>query len=319
MTGCVWLTDTSELVRILKDKGVSRVALQFPEGLKRQSAGIARSLKDAGFFVVISGDPCYGACDLATGLLDQVDVLVHFGHSPLDNNPRVLYEPFRRDFDLDALELAIPYITGKETGIVTTVQHTHLVPAVEEFFSGRNIVCRAYQGTGRTPLRGQILGCSYSSARMCPGDPILFIGTGSFHPLGVALATGKKVIALDPYRRTIEIISTDRFLRRRFALIEKARHAKNFGIIVSRKSGQRRQALAERLAGLRREAIIIAMEEVTPDELLNLGFSAYVNTACPRLAYDDQSRFPVPVLTPVEFEILCGILKFEDYTIDEIM
>ncbi|HVP93561.1 MAG TPA: diphthamide biosynthesis enzyme Dph2 [Methanoregulaceae archaeon] len=314
----MWLTDTSELVQILKDKGVSRVALQFPEGLKRQSAGIAMALKDAGFFVIISGDPCYGACDLATGLLEHVDVLVHFGHSPLDSDPRILYEPFTQDFDVGSLELAIPYLTEKETGLVTTVQHAHMVPAAEEYFARRNIICRAYKGTRRTPFPGQILGCSFEAAKKCPGAEILFIGTGSFHPLGVALATGKKVIALDPYSLNIEIISVERFLRRRFALIEKARKAKNFGIILSQKSGQRRQDLAERLAGLKKEAIVIAMEEITPDELLNLGFSAYVNTACPRLAYDDQSRFPVPVLTPGEFEILCGVSRFEDYKVDEI-
>jgi 2-(3-amino-3-carboxypropyl)histidine synthase len=315
----VWLTDTSDLIRLLKEKGVSRVALQFPEGLKRQSSGIAMALKNAGFFVVISGDPCYGACDLATDLLGCVDVVVHFGHSPLDSNPRIVYEPFEQDFDLGSLDLAIPYLAGKETGFVTTVQYAHLVPAIEEYFARKNITCRAYHGTERTPNRGQILGCSYEAARKCPGNEILYIGTGAFHPLGVALATGRNVIALDPCSRSIEIVSVERFLRRRFALIEKARDARNFGIILSLKSGQRRQALAERLAGLKKEAVIIAMDEVAPDELLNLGFSAYVNTACPRLAYDDQSRFPVPVLTPGEFEILCGISKFEEYKIDEII
>jgi 2-(3-amino-3-carboxypropyl)histidine synthase len=60
------------------------------------------------------------------------------------------------------------------------------------------------------------------------------------------------------------------------------------------------------------------MNEVSPDELLNLGFDAYVNTACPRLAYDDQVRFPAPVLSPQEFEILCGARDWEQYAIDEI-
>jgi 2-(3-amino-3-carboxypropyl)histidine synthase len=304
------LNDTSDLVQVLRDKGVSRVALQFPEGLKRQSAGIAIALKEAGFFVIISGDPCYGACNLATSLLEQADVLVHFGHSPLDSNPQILFEPFRLDFSVNTLEHAIPYITENETGLVTTVQHVHMIPEIEEYFKDRNISCRAYPGDSRTPSRGQVLGCSYEAARKCPATEILFIGTGYFHPLGVALATGKKVIALDPYSLNVEVISVDRFLRRRFALIEKARLAKNFGIILSLKSGQRRQ--------MKKESIIIAMDEVSPDELLNLGFSAYVNTACPRLAYDDQDRFPVPVLTPGEFEILCGISKFEDYKIDEI-
>jgi 2-(3-amino-3-carboxypropyl)histidine synthase len=58
---------------------------------------------------------------------------------------------------------------------------------------------------------------------------------------------------------------------------------------------------------------------VSPDELLNLGFACYVNTACPRLAYDDQVRFPAPVLSPQEFEILCGVRTWDEYEIDEII
>ena len=60
------------------------------------------------------------------------------------------------------------------------------------------------------------------------------------------------------------------------------------------------------------------MHEVTPEELLDLGMECYVNTACPRLAYDDQPRFPVPVLTPSEFEILCGVRSWNEYQVDEI-
>ena len=93
---------------------------------------------------------------------------------------------------------------------------------------------------------------------------------------------------------------------------------RRIGIIVSTKSGQHRMALARRLAALSPHAVIVTMHEVSPDELLNLGFACYVNTACPRLAYDDQVRFPVPVLSPQEFEILCGVRSWDDYAIDEI-
>jgi 2-(3-amino-3-carboxypropyl)histidine synthase len=106
-------------------------------------------------------------------------------------------------------------------------------------------------------------------------------------------------------------------LRRRFALMEKARMAESYGVIVSTKTGQQRLALAEQLAALSEKAFLVAMTEVSPDELLNLGFGAYVNTACPRLAYDDQVRFPVPVLSPAEFEIICGARDFDAYRIDE--
>ena len=45
-------------------------------------------------------------------------------------------------------------------------------------------------------------------------------------------------------------------------------------------------------ASLSPGAVIVPLQEITPDDLLDLGFGCYVNTACPRLAYDDRFRFP---------------------------
>ena len=312
------MIDTSELVRKLRDAGAIRIALQFPEGLKRKALGVASDLREAGFFVIISGDPCYGACDLATGLLGMADLVIHFGHSPLDDTPAIIYDPYRMDFDPEVLGLVIPHLVSNDIGLVTTVQHTHMVPAITEYLASRGITCHTADGGPRALNRGQVLGCSYGAARKCNKKEILFVGTGQFHPLGVQLATGARVVALDPYCRTVEVVSTDRFLRRRFALVEVAKNAGSFGIILTLKSGQQRLQLAERLAMMRNDAFIVAMHEVSPDELLNLGFSCYVNTACPRLAYDDQERFSVPVISPQEFEIVCGLRTFEDYQIDEI-
>ena len=147
---------------------------------------------------------------------------------------------------------------------------------------------------------------------------ILFVGTGVFHPLGVQLATGAHVVALDPLSGQAVEVDAGKFLRKRHALIEKARSARHIGIIVSTKPGQNRYSLGKRLLSLCDRAYLVFMNEVSPDELLNLGFGAYVNTACPRLAYDDQVRFPAPVLTPGEFEILCGTRRWEDYVVDEM-
>ncbi len=88
---------------------------------------------------------------------------------------------------------------------------------------------------------------------------------------------------------------------------------------MSTKPGQNRYALGNHLLSLCDRAYLVFMNEVSPDELLNLGFGAYVNTACPRLAYDDQIRFPAPVLTPGEFEILCGTRSWEEYVVDEML
>jgi 2-(3-amino-3-carboxypropyl)histidine synthase len=189
---------------------------------------------------------------------------------------------------------------------------------MESFLKERGVDIRVADGRGRTPRRGQVLGCCFTTAKETGADQVLFVGTGLFHPIGIALSTGTRVVALDPLAGTVQEVSGEALLRRRFAVIEKARGAKKIGIIVSTKSGQNRMDLARRLAALSPYAMIVTMNEVSPDELLNLGFGCYVNTACPRLAYDDQVRFPVPVLSPQEFEILCGARSWDQYTIDEI-
>ena len=315
----MWLNGTSELIENLKKKGLKRVALQFPEGLKRRSVTVAADLKAAGFEVILGGDPCYGACDLALDTLAYADVLVHFGHSPVDEQPRVIFEPYTMDFDVAVLENALPFFKGEHVGLVTTVQHVNLIPAMELFLQAKGISCSVEEGGGRTPNRGQVLGCSFAAAKGTGAEEILFVGAGLFHPIGVALATHARVIALDPLTGSAQVVSGDVLMRRRFAIMEKARGAKSVGIIVSTKSGQQRMDLALRLASLSPAAVIVTMREVLPDELLNLGFACYVNTACPRLAYDDQVRFPVPVLSPQEFEILCGVRTWDAYTIDEIV
>jgi 2-(3-amino-3-carboxypropyl)histidine synthase len=314
----MWLNGTSDLIRTLRARGAKKVALQFPEGLKRRAAAVATELKDAGFDVIVSGNPCYGACDLALDTLSIADVLVHFGHAAVDERHNVIFEPYPVDFDILILENAVPLLKGKKIGLVTTVQHVHLISPMEAFLQSKGIDVRVAMGSSRTPHRGQVLGCSFAAAKATDADEILFVGTGLFHPVGISLATGTRVIALDPLTGTAQEVSGDTLKRRRFAVMEKVRGAKSIGIIVSMKSGQQRMALAERLAALSPHAVIVTMQEVSPDELLNLGFDAFVNTACPRLAYDDQVRFPVPVLSPQEFEILCGVRSWDEYSIDEI-
>lgn len=313
------MNDISDLVTKIKQRGAHKVALQFPAGLKRRAAEYTAGLRDAGFAVIISGDPCYGACDLALDTLDHADVLVHIGHTPVDDRGDVICEPYPVDFDIPVLANAIPLLKEKTVGLVTTVQHVHLIPAMEAFLRERGIDVRVADGGTRAPNRGQVLGCSFMAARATKAPEILFVGTGVFHPIGIALSTGARVIALDPLTGIAQEVSGDALLRRRFAVIEKARGAETIGIIVSSKSGQARMALAERLSALSPKAVIVTMREVSPDELLNLGFACYVNTACPRLAYDDQVRFPAPVLSPQEYEILCGVRTWDDYAIDEIV
>ncbi len=67
-----------------------------------------------------------------------------------------------------------------------------------------------------------------------------------------------------------------------------------------------------------KDAYLIMIDLVTPDQLLQFKADAFVNTACPRLAIDEVGRFPSPMLTPQEFEIVLGEREWERLVLDEI-
>jgi 2-(3-amino-3-carboxypropyl)histidine synthase len=49
-----------------------------------------------------------------------------------------------------------------------------------------------------------------------------------------------------------------------------------------------------------------------------LGIDCFVSTACPRIAIDDYMQYKVPIITPIELDILLGYKKWDDYIFDEI-
>ena len=310
-----------EILQTLQNRDVHRVALQFPEGLKRHAPEVSAALRAAGYEVLISGDACWGACDLALDALEDADILIHFGHTPVTSQENVIYFPYTQDISLSVLDAAVETLASYASiGLVTTIQHAHQSHEMAEYLRGKGLNIILSEGRDRTPLAGQVLGCTYAAAHSENADVYLFVGTGVFHAIGVSLATKKPTFALDPFADggVVLEVSADRLLRKRFIQIEKAKEAKCFGILLSSKSGQARRELAQHLASLSEKASVILIREISEMELRNLGFDAYVNTACPRLALDDQSRFAAPLLSPAEFEIVLGLREWEDYEIDEI-
>ena len=116
--------------------GVQRVSPSSSRRGQAPGPGLALGLREAGFEVIVSGDPCYGACDLPIPALALADVLVHVGHAPVDERPGIIYDLHPMDFPVEVLEQAIPLISGKRIGLVTTSQHLHLLPRMVEFLRG---------------------------------------------------------------------------------------------------------------------------------------------------------------------------------------
>ena len=321
--------EIEKIVEKIREKNVKTVGLQFPEGLKIHATDVARQIEDqTDAVVLISGDPCYGACDVAdTKMSGVVDLVVHFGHTPLPINydVPVLFVDAHSSMDvIESMKSAVDLLEGHEKiGLVTTTQHLYLLKKMTDFLEkrGKTVV----MGDGRGTQKGQVLGCNFSAIKDLDVDAFLYVGSGNFHSLGIKLFTDKPVIIADPYlgkARNIDEFA-DRILRIRFARIAKAMDARNFGIIVSSKKGQSRLDLAQRLKkNIHRrgmEAFIIMLDDVSPKLLMPFrDLDAFVMTACPRIAIDDSKMYKKPLLTPQELEIVLGIRKWDDYKMDEI-
>jgi 2-(3-amino-3-carboxypropyl)histidine synthase len=297
--------------------------LQFPEGLKRYGPQVAKRIKElVNVKVLLSGNPCYGACDLDYDT--KADLLVHFGHAEIPQlaAQNVCFVELRSEVDvIPILNDALALISGHQIGIVSNVQHVHTLESVCRHLESAGLRCFIGYGDGRVKYRGQVLGCNFSSARAIDVEEYLYIGSGAFHAVGVALATGKRVIIADPFLRKTSIADVDLIIKQRYALITKAMDASTFCVLASTKTGQQRFDLAFELVeeAMRRgyDAYTVTINEITPWTLYQFPAEAYVNTACPRVAIDDSAMFKAPMLTPNEFEMILGTRGLDKYTLDE--
>jgi 2-(3-amino-3-carboxypropyl)histidine synthase len=311
-----------EVLRI----GAKRVLLQLPEGLKPEGPRLARVVEKTGAVSIVSADPCYGACDLATAEAEGlgIDLIVHYGHSKLLKHERIptIYVEARVTLSVnEVVEKALPLVKGwRRIGLATTVQHVQTLDSVRETLirAGKTVVIG---DAGRLGYPGQVIGCDYSNAKSIAKEveAFLFVGGGRFHALGVALATMKPTVAADPYSCEVFPVDDDaeKIMRQRWKSLEAARKVKTFGVLVGLKPGQRGldQALQLKLKleTKGKVACLFAIDEVVPEVLSEFPtVGAYVNTACPRLSVDDAQRFDVPVLSKNEVLVMLGELSWEE-------
>ncbi|MCK9151016.1 diphthamide biosynthesis enzyme Dph2 [Methanobacterium alcaliphilum] len=321
--------DIKRAIKKIKDLDAQVVGLQFPDGLKTHATSVARQIEEeTGVTVIISADPCFGACDAADQKMNGlVDLLIHYGHTSLPINystPVMFIEAYSQVTIEDSLKESLHLLHDyHKIALVTTTQHLHLLEDVKNYLCehGKEVVM-AHGSSTRT---GQVLGCNFSSIKNLDVESYLYIGSGNFHPLGIKLFTHKPVIIADPYQgeaRDIEEFA-DRILRVRFARITKAKDAENWGVIVSSKEGQFRMDMARTIKNNLEEkgksAVLIIMDNVSPELLLPfMDLDAFVVTACPRIAVDDSAMYKKPLITPQELEIVIDTRKWEDYQLDEI-
>ena len=189
--------DLDKVIRKINSKDARTVGLQFPEGLKMQAVKIARKIEEeTEATVIISGDPCFGACDVSDyKMKGSVDLIVHYGHTPLPLKyevPTVFIEAFSNIDIKKDLEKCLDELKDySKIALVTTTQHLHVLNEIKDYLedNGKEVIL----GSSKSTRKGQVLGCNFSSIKNL--DAEIFFGSGNFHPLGINLFTNTPVLA----------------------------------------------------------------------------------------------------------------------------
>ncbi|MFH1420355.1 MAG: diphthamide biosynthesis enzyme Dph2 [Candidatus Aenigmatarchaeota archaeon] len=277
-----------ELVELVLQKNPKNILLQLPDGLKKYSTMITDALERSSVETIISAEPCYGACCLATD--KNVELVVHVGHNEFGfeslKSDKVLFYPWKLELEFDLDKINFGSIKEKNISLVSTIQYIDELPKIKG---------KLEKDGKRVKIVGQILGCRVPQIK----DTALFVGSGMFHPTGI----NGNVYRLDVESGKVEKIDTMLIEKKRQAAISKLDDAKTVGILVSTKPGQYKMGEALKLKDVLekgdKKCYIVIFDEINANTLAGVPVDAFINTACPRIVED---KFDKPMINFADIE-----------------
>jgi len=301
------------------------IAIQIPEGLKQYAEIILDHFNKNE--PIMFTDPCYGACDTKDRAAKELGckLLIHFGHYKMNAQIiKTIYVPITYKLSKQEINYIIKEIEKrnyKKINIITTIQYIENLDEIKKILKTKKIKVLDAKETRRVK-KHMVLGCD-ASTLVDKENPIFFIGDGVFHANNLGFINdNQKVIVISPISRYVkEIEISDKFIRRRYVAIALARKSKKFGILVSSKPGQNRISFArlikKKLEENNKKAYILISDYIKQENLEGIKVDCYINTACPRLVYDDDTiAFKKPVLSVTEVDLIFD--KDKELRVDQI-
>lgn len=300
--------DIDKVKKEIKKKNPEKILIQLPEGLKPISKEIIDKLKEnKNLEITLDGETVYGACCIPNEKeRNQYDLIIHFGHTKFTPTKNVVYIPAKSTKEVhEVTKKAAEKAKGNKIGITTTTQHLHKL----------NEMKKAIKKTGKKPItskekklvkEAQVLGCCFKAATDIQKDvdSFLFIGSGKFHPQGIANTTEKPVIQGNPYTKQITEIKENKWMKNKELRKDKARNAETFAIIETPHPGQtnpnKTKEIKKKLEKNNKKTYTIKSRNITPNKLDYLPFDAFIINACPRIVLDDWNNYKKPILLPKE-------------------
>jgi 2-(3-amino-3-carboxypropyl)histidine synthase len=316
--------EKEKLIEELKKRKPKRVLVQLAEGIKKHAPEISNWIENLGIEVIFSGETCWGGCSIAVQEAEAlgVDLIVHFGHAQfIESKFPILYIEVKDILDLKPLlNKSLKELKNfKVIGLSYSIQHRHDLKNIINFYEKNKKKVILSKKLGYVAYEGHIVGCQYSGLKAIQEEVDAFVIIGNqFHSMGAAIAVEKPVILIDVYNDKVRSMKgiREKILKQRAFSIEKLKEAENVGIIVEIKPGQKfgsPKFLLEKFKQAGKKAVVITMNELTPDKLMNFyNIDAFVELACPRIALDDFFKYRKPILTYKEALIALGEKTWEE-------
>jgi 2-(3-amino-3-carboxypropyl)histidine synthase len=190
----------------------------------------------------------------------------------------------------------------KRLALATTVQHAHKIRDLKRHLERNDKKVVLLKGK-HSRYAGQVLGCDFSVDKkiMKNTDAILYVGTGSFHPIELAMKSGKEVFVFNPVNKTlnkINIKDINKIKKRKKGALIKFLSSKEIGILISTKPGQYHMKRARELEKKYKNKNFhyLFFDTLDFNDLENFPFiQCFVNAACPRMI-DDCGRTSKPMI-----------------------
>lgn len=197
----------------------------------------------------------------------------------------------------------------KKVGLVTTVQFIDQIEKIKKKLESSKK--EVFYGKGaRAKYRGQILGCDVGAAEHMKEEveAFLYIGSGEFHPLMIALKTNKPVFKFNPTTNEFTKVKKeeiDKINGRLKGMRTKFLSSQSIGVLVSTKQGQQNFKLADKIKKNYpgKHFHVFAFDTLDFSQLENFpDIEFWVNTACSRIVYDDAIEHGISMLNYEDIE-----------------
>lgn len=317
--------ELNECIQHILQNGFTTIALQFPDELMSYCTFVSAQIKlQTKTKVFVLADTSYGSCciDEVAASHYNADLIIHFGQSCLTNTGKIpVFYVFGNEIVdsekfLTKMQEQFPEDDVKLL-LLFDVQYNKAMETQRETLQKKfpNIVISKLDVENR--IADEQFVSKFGRSYKLDGDiqeyKIVFVGYNKRTLYNTIVSYNRnQIYTFNPKDQTLhrESMAVNKYLMRRFYLIEKAKDAQIVAVILGTLGVKRYNEMVNRLKRILKQSgkkfYTFVIGKINPAKLANfMEIDIFVLIACPENSLIDSKEFYKPIVTPFEMEIAC--------------